>query len=88
MRNKDKIIAEMTINDDRIVIVENKSNHIIRYAKTAKAHFYKKASRVKLDSLHSAIEWLCLRYGDKIRTKLDKLIKAPNLRFKELKSYT
>ena len=82
MRFKDTILAEMTINNDRVVISKNKSYHIIKYAPEDKQNFDKKANRVKLSSLSSAIEWLCDNYGSEIRDKLNNLQQAPNLRFK------
>ena len=83
MRLKDKILAEMTIDNDRVVIAINHSNHIIKFAPASKPNFDKKANRVKLSSLSSAIEWLCRHYGDDIRGSLNNLQQAPNLRIKE-----
>ena len=80
---KDKILTDMTINKDRVVIAKNKSNHIIKFAPESKPNFDKKASRVKLSSLSSAIDWLCNYYGDNIRGSLNNLQLAPNLHFKE-----
>ena len=82
MRFKDKILTDMTINKDRVVIAKNKSNHIIKLAPASKPNFDKKANRVKLSSLSSAIDWLCNHYGDDIRGSLNNLQQAPNLRFK------
>ena len=82
MRMKDKILTDMTINKDRVVIAKNNSNHIIKLAPASKPNFDKKASRVKLSSLSSAIDWLCNHYGDDIRGSLNNLQQAPNLRFK------
>ena len=82
MRYKDKILTEMIINNDRIIIAKNNSSHIIKYAPEHKGNFDKKANRVKLSSLNSAIEWLCDNYGGEIRDKLNNLQQAPNLRFK------
>ena len=81
---KDKILTDMTINKDRVVIAKNKSNHIIKLAPASKPNFDKKASRVKLCSLSSAIEWLCNHYGDDIRSSLNNLQQAPNLQFKDV----
>ena len=83
MRLKDKILTEMIINNDRVVIAKNHSNHIIKFAPEDKQNFDKKANRVKLSSLSSAIEWLCNHYGDDIRGSLNNLQQAPNLRFNE-----
>ena len=83
MRLKDKILTEMIINNDRIIIAKNNSSHIIKYAPEDKENFDKKASRVKLSSLSSAIDWLCNYYGDNIRGSLNNLQQAPNLRFNE-----
>ena len=83
MRFKDTILADMTINKDRVVIAKNKFNHIIKFAPESKPNFDKKASRVKLCSLSSAIEWLCNYYGDDIRGSLNNLQQAPYLRIKE-----
>ena len=83
MRLKDKILTEMIINNDRIVIAKNNSSHIIKYAPEDKDNFDKKANRVKLSSLSSAIDWLCNHYGDDIRGSLNNLQQAPNLRIKE-----
>ena len=82
MRFKDTILEEMTIDNDRVIIAKNKSNHIIKFAPESKPNFDKKASRVKLSSLSSAIDWLCNHYGDDIRGSLNNLQQAPNLRFK------
>ena len=79
---KDKILTDITINKDRVVIAKNKSNHIIKFAPESKPNFDKKANRVKLSSLSSAIDWLCNHYGDDIRGSLNNLQQAPNLRFK------
>ena len=84
MRLKDKILTEMIINNDRIIIAKNNSSHIIKYAPEDKENFDKKASRVKLCSLSSAIEWLCNHYGDDIRSSLNNLQQAPNLQFKDV----
>ena len=84
MRFKDKILTEMIINNDRIVIAKNNSSHIIKYAPEDKDNFEKKANRVKLGSLNSTIEWLCDNYGGEIRDKLNNLQEAPNLQFKDV----
>ena len=41
MRLKDKILVEMTIDNDRVVIAKNKSHHIIKYAPASKPNFDK-----------------------------------------------
>ncbi len=83
MRLKDKILTDITINNDRVVIAKNKSNYIIKFAPASKPNFDKKATRVKLGSLSSAIDWLCNCYGDDIRGSLNNLQKAPNLSIKD-----
>ena len=73
----------MTVDNDRVVIAKNKSNYIIKFAAASKPNFDKKATRVKLGSLSSAIDWLCNCYGDDIRGSLNNLQKAPNLSIKD-----
>ena len=63
MRMKDKILTDMTINNDRGVIAKNKSNHIIKLAPASKPNFDKKAKRIEQINLNNVINWIERKYA-------------------------
>ena len=85
MRNKDQILDDFILNDTRVVIAKNKQYHIIRYAPNHINDFYKKAKRIKHDSLRNCIEWLAQYFGVDLIDLSLKIKQSLNRPFKALK---